>query len=86
MSIWAGSITSIIGMGLNVNTPAQGLPPEIAGIATSLCAETGRVFSRAKLLQTFLEKLEGYCALFQERGFEPIRQRWLELSRIIGSR
>jgi BirA family biotin operon repressor/biotin-[acetyl-CoA-carboxylase] ligase len=74
----------IIGLGLNVNTPAAGLPPEIAGIATSLCAETGRVFSRAELLQTYLEKLEGYYALFRERNFEPIRERWLDLSKIIG--
>jgi BirA family biotin operon repressor/biotin-[acetyl-CoA-carboxylase] ligase len=74
----------IIGLGLNVNTPASGLPPEIKEIATSLCAETGRVFPRVELLQTYLEKLEGYYALFQERNFGPIRERWLELSKIIG--
>jgi BirA family biotin operon repressor/biotin-[acetyl-CoA-carboxylase] ligase len=74
----------VIGLGLNVNTPSAGLPPEIEGIATSLCAETGRVFSRAALLRTYLEKLEGTYSLFQERNFEPIRKRWLELSRIIG--
>lgn len=74
----------IIGLGLNVNTPAAGLPPEIAGIATSLRAETGRAFSRAELLRTYLEKLEGYYTLFRERNFEPIRQRWLELAKIIG--
>jgi BirA family biotin operon repressor/biotin-[acetyl-CoA-carboxylase] ligase len=74
----------IIGLGLNVNTPAEGLPPEIAGIATSLRAETGRIFPRAELLRSYLENLERYYALFQARNFEPIRQRWLELSRIIG--
>ena len=74
----------VIGMGVNVNTPAEGLPPEIAVIATSLCAETGQTFSRAELLRTYLEKLEGWYALFRERGFEPIRERWLALARIIG--
>ena len=74
----------IIGLGINVNTPAVSLPPDIAGIATSLCAETGRLFSRVELLRTYLEKLEGAYALFQQRNFEPVRQRWLELSRIIG--
>ena len=74
----------VIGMGVNVNTPAESLPPEIAAIATSLCAVTGRTFSRAGLLRTYLEKLEGWYALFRERRFEPIRERWLEISRIIG--
>ena len=74
----------VIGMGVNVNTPAEGLPPEIAAIATSLRAETGRTFSRAGLLRTYLEKLEGWYALFRERRFEPIRERWLEIARIIG--
>jgi len=74
----------VIGLGLNVNTRAESMPPEIAGIATSLCAVTGRMFSRAELLRTFLEKLESYYGLFQERHFEPIRERWLDLARIIG--
>ena len=59
----------VIGMGVNVNTPAESLPPEIAAIATSLCADTGRTFSRAGLLRTYLEKLEGWYALFRERAF-----------------
>ena len=74
----------VIGMGVNVNTPAESLPPEIAAIATSLCAVTGRTFSRAGLLRAYLEKLEGWYTLFRERRFEPIRERWLEIARIIG--
>ncbi len=74
----------VIGMGVNVNTPAESLPPEIAAIATSLSAETGRTFSRAGLLRTYLEKLEGWYTLFRKRRFEPIRGRWLEIARIIG--
>ena len=74
----------VIGMGVNVNTPAESLPPEIGAIATSLSAKTGRTFSRAGLLRTYLEKLEGWYTLFRERRFEPIRGRWLEIARIIG--
>jgi BirA family biotin operon repressor/biotin-[acetyl-CoA-carboxylase] ligase len=74
----------VIGMGVNVNTPAENLPPEIAAIATSLCAVTGRTFSRAGLLRAYLEKLEGWYALFREWRFAPIRERWLEIARIIG--
>jgi BirA family biotin operon repressor/biotin-[acetyl-CoA-carboxylase] ligase len=74
----------VIGLGLNVNTRAESMPPEIVGIATSLCAVMGRTFSRAELLRTYLEKLEGYYGLFGERHFETIRKRWLDLARIIG--
>jgi BirA family transcriptional regulator, biotin operon repressor / biotin---[acetyl-CoA-carboxylase] ligase len=74
----------VIGMGVNVNTPAESLPSEIAAIATSLCAVTGRTFSRAGLLRTYLEKLEGWYAIFRERRFEAIRDRWLEIARIVG--
>jgi BirA family transcriptional regulator, biotin operon repressor / biotin---[acetyl-CoA-carboxylase] ligase len=74
----------VIGLGLNVNTRAETLPPEIEGTATSLCAVTGRLFSRADLLRTYLEKLEGYYRLFREGHFEPIRERWRDLARIIG--
>jgi BirA family biotin operon repressor/biotin-[acetyl-CoA-carboxylase] ligase len=74
----------VIGMGVNVNTPAESLPPEIAAIATSLRIATGQTFSRTELLRTYLEKLEAWYALFRERRFEPIRERWLDLARIIG--
>jgi BirA family biotin operon repressor/biotin-[acetyl-CoA-carboxylase] ligase len=74
----------VIGMGVNVNTPAETMPPEIAATATSLRAVAGRNFSRVELLKTYLEKLEAYYALLKAMHFEAIRTRWLELAQIIG--
>jgi BirA family biotin operon repressor/biotin-[acetyl-CoA-carboxylase] ligase len=45
---------------------------------------TGRTFSRVGILRTFLAKLESYYALFQDRQFARIRDRWKKLSGIIG--
>lgn len=76
----------VIGLGLNVNPPAGGLPPELAGIATSLGAAAGRTFSRAELLRRCLEKLEGLYDRFLAGEREPIRRRWHELAGIVGER
>lgn len=74
----------IVGLGLNVNTPAEAMADEIHEIATSLLMLTGKTFSRVEILRNFLKKLEDYYALFQDRQFERIRNRWKELSGIIG--
>lgn len=74
----------VVGVGLNVNTPEEAIAEDIRDIATSLRMLTGKIFSRVRLLQVFLEKLEYYYGLFQNRQFEKIRDRWKELSGIIG--
>ena len=74
----------VLGLGLNVNTPGEAMAEEVREIATSLRILTGRTFSRAKILQIFLDKLEQYYTLFQDRQFVRIRDRWKELSGIIG--
>ncbi|MHB8770592.1 MAG: biotin--[acetyl-CoA-carboxylase] ligase [Syntrophales bacterium] len=76
----------VIGLGVNVNTPAEEMPPEIRPIATSLCVATGRTFSRVALLRSLLEQLEQWYGLLQMGHFERIRKRWLELARIVGRR
>lgn len=74
----------VVGVGLNVNTPEEVMAEEIRDIATSLHMLTGKNFSRVDILRGFLVKLEQYYALFQDRQFERIRDRWKELSGIIG--
>jgi BirA family biotin operon repressor/biotin-[acetyl-CoA-carboxylase] ligase len=48
--------TLVLGLGLNVNT--LDFPPEIAGVATSLALEAGRLLPRAALLADLLLALE----------------------------
>jgi len=74
----------VVGVGLNVNTKQDDLAPDIRDIATSLAILTNKTFSRVQILRTFLEKLEFYYQLFQDRQFERIRLRWKELSGLIG--
>jgi BirA family biotin operon repressor/biotin-[acetyl-CoA-carboxylase] ligase len=74
----------IVGVGLNVNTEPDAMEDEIREIASSLRILTGKVFSRIQILQVFLKRLEHYYDLFQDRQFETIRNRWKELSGVIG--
>jgi BirA family biotin operon repressor/biotin-[acetyl-CoA-carboxylase] ligase len=53
----------VLGLGVNVNVPADELPQEVDLPATSLLVETGRELDRADLLAELLEQLErGYDA------------------------
>lgn len=49
---------AVVGIGVNVNVPPEAIPPELAGIASSLYAETGTAFSVTSLLRHILEELE----------------------------
>lgn len=66
----------IVGIGINVNTPANILPKE----ATSLKQEGLREFSRVKILQQVLREMEKWYLCLAEAGFDPILERWKELS------
>jgi len=48
----------VLGIGVNVNVPAEDLPQEVDRPATSVLVETGRELDRAELLAELLERLE----------------------------
>jgi BirA family transcriptional regulator, biotin operon repressor / biotin---[acetyl-CoA-carboxylase] ligase len=48
----------VLGIGVNVNVPAEQLPQEVDRAATSVLVETGRELDRAELLVELLERLE----------------------------
>ena len=48
----------VLGIGVNVNVPAEELPQEVDRPAASLLVETGREVDRAELLAELLEQLE----------------------------
>ena len=49
---------AVIGVGLNVNTPADAFPEALAESASSLYGQTGRGFSIPGILRSLLEELE----------------------------
>jgi BirA family biotin operon repressor/biotin-[acetyl-CoA-carboxylase] ligase len=48
----------VLGIGINVNVPAEELPQDVDRAATSLFVETGRELDRAELLAELLERFE----------------------------
>ncbi len=74
----------VVGLGLNVNTPK--FPDEIQGIATSILIETGKVFPRVRLIKDYLQRYETYYEMYKKTGFDPIINRWKDLSNIIGKK
>jgi len=74
----------IIGLGLNVNMPADQWPEDIRGRATSVLAETGQPFSRPLLLRHLLESFENGYEELTNAGFEPIMARWRDLADMLG--
>lgn len=74
----------VVGLGLNVNTPAKSFPVDIRGKATSILIETGERSSRVDLIRAYLKCYDKYYEILKKSGFEPIMKRWKEFSDIIG--
>ncbi|WP_082252958.1 biotin--[acetyl-CoA-carboxylase] ligase [Bacillus sp. FJAT-27251] len=66
----------IIGIGINVNQSLEDFPEEIAPIATSLLAASGRKVSRASLMQEIFVRLEKLYLTYLNHGFQPIKLLW----------
>jgi BirA family biotin operon repressor/biotin-[acetyl-CoA-carboxylase] ligase len=77
----------ILGIGINVNWEASGVPPDLRETATSLRLEAGREFDRGALIGEILAELERDYARFREEGFsETMREEWTRLALGIGER
>lgn len=74
----------IVGMGLNVNTPAHRMPAAIRGLATSIQIQKGQGTSRTELLVNLLQKFEACYQQLKVEGFGPIMEQWRRMSDIIG--
>ncbi|WLD91800.1 biotin--[acetyl-CoA-carboxylase] ligase [Alkalihalobacillus sp. AL-G] len=67
----------IMGIGINVNTPEDSFPEELASIATSLKVENGGSdIDRSELVRSILEEMEKLYTLYLEHGFAPIKLLW----------
>lgn len=74
----------VVGLGVNVNTTAADMPPDIRSIATSVRIESGSRSSRTDLLCSLLQYFEWSYDTLQRNGFKPIMAQWREMSDIIG--
>jgi BirA family biotin operon repressor/biotin-[acetyl-CoA-carboxylase] ligase len=71
----------IIGVGINVNIPAEGFPPELPN-ATSLCAASGEQWDREALLQAFLDNLSEQVDSFSRSGGVLDVDRWSQWANV----
>ena len=72
----------VLGIGVNVNTPEDKLPPE----ATSLKAHTDKDISRVAFVRELLFSLDKTYSLFKNKGFKALRSKCREKSVVLGSR
>lgn len=72
----------VLGIGINVNTPAAKLPPE----GSSLKEEAGREFSRIELARELLRRLDQEYSSFKDKGGAKIISQWRNLSAFCGKR
>ena len=73
----------VVGMGINVNIGYNQLPQDIRTIATSLAIETGREIARLELIISLYENLAKWYKELTQRGFDAIKEKWLNLAPMI---
>ena len=76
----------VLGIGLNVNTPARDFPPELRETATSLAAETGEPFDRGEVARALLASLDRWYGDLRQGEYGHIARRWRRLSSTMGER
>ncbi len=74
----------ILGIGVNLNMDGKMFSKEIRGVATSLKMEMGQTITRKVFLQTLLEELERWYAIFLKEGGAPVLKAWRDRAKIKG--
>jgi BirA family biotin operon repressor/biotin-[acetyl-CoA-carboxylase] ligase len=77
---------AVVGIGMNVNIRAGGLPPDVRPIATSILMETGRRLKRSLLIAGILDELDNELKTLKGEGAVPLLNKWRGLSVTIGKR
>ncbi|RLD99064.1 MAG: biotin--[acetyl-CoA-carboxylase] ligase [Aquificota bacterium] len=76
----------VVGVGLNVNTPPGGFPPEISTRATSLMIERSKPLLRAQILAWFMETLESRYQDLKKGHKEELLRYWRQYNYTLGRR
>ncbi len=74
----------VVGLGLNVNTTVDQLSPDVADIATTLLAETGRRFVIEELAAAFLSEFAALESKFEADPQLPVDE-YMEYFPFVGS-
>ena len=74
--------TVVVGIGLNVNTPADKLPAH----GTSLARELGEKVNRLELARALLTQLDKTYTQFLKQGMDPVLEAWRGFAGFLGRR
>jgi BirA family biotin operon repressor/biotin-[acetyl-CoA-carboxylase] ligase len=74
----------VVGIGINVNLEREQFPQDIQEIATSMVMEAGREISRPEVIIRLYENMAKWYRELTRNGFNTVRERWLNLSEMIG--
>ena len=66
----------ILGIGVNLNFPREGMPETIRDRATSLMEVGGKSFSRENFLRRLIQDLDRCYGILEDFGFDAIAPRW----------
>ena len=73
----------VLGIGININMQKADLDPSLAQIATSLCIEAGREFSRLAVAVNLLASIEKWYQAFLRQGINAVRETWLGYAQVL---
>jgi BirA family biotin operon repressor/biotin-[acetyl-CoA-carboxylase] ligase len=74
----------VLGIGLNVNTPATVFPADLRGKATSLFIHAGREYQRSALLIAIVAEIKRQVGRFERDGFAEILTEWRQRDAYLG--
>ena len=74
----------VLGIGLNINSPADVFPGDLQDKATSLFIATGREHCRSALLLAILREVKKTITLFEREGFGGILSAWRQRDVTLG--
>jgi BirA family biotin operon repressor/biotin-[acetyl-CoA-carboxylase] ligase len=77
-------ISAVVGIGINVNGDADSFPEEIRGIATSVKNETGKRFSKEKIIAEILNEMNNWYPLLKVPAREALLSEWKRLTSTLG--
>jgi len=76
----------VLGIGVNVNVPAESLPAEVRAAATSLRVELGRDVSAVGFARCLLRRLDGWYNYVRTGDVDALNAAWRPLASTLGQR
>ena len=80
-----GTSVVFLGVGVNVNVPAEDLPDTDRLPATSLLVELGAPVDRMSLLERVVDSFQAAYREFENRGFRALFDRYAALDALVGA-